>query len=122
MGVISRYFERLTALVRPRRVVPLAVSADAEGLRIGGEWIAWREVRRIDAYRRDAYVGDCLCLAILDASGRVFEIGEASPGWKDVGDAVELYLPGSTPHAEWVLRLVAAGPAQSVAVYPAARD
>ncbi|WP_295449679.1 hypothetical protein [uncultured Thiodictyon sp.] len=117
MGVVSRYFERLAAVVRPRPAAPPAVSADAEGLRIGGELVAWSDVRRLDAYKRDIFVGD-LCLAILTAGSRVFEINEASPGWKDAGDGIERFLPGSLPHAEWTLRLIAADPGESVAIYP----
>jgi len=118
MGVISRYFERLTALVRPRRAAAPTVSADAEGLRIGGEQVAWSEVRRLDAYKRDIYSGDFLCLAILAAGSRVFEINEESPGWKEAGHAIERFLPGSLPHVEWTLRLIAANPGESVAIYP----
>ncbi|EXI64875.1 MAG: hypothetical protein AW08_03624 [Candidatus Accumulibacter adjunctus] len=118
MGVISRYFERLAAIVRPRRAALPAISADAEGLRIGGETVAWNDLRRLDAYKRDTYVGDLLCLAILDSSGRVFEINEESPGWKEAGDAIDRFLPGSLPHAEWTLQLIAANPGESVAIYP----
>jgi len=118
MGVISRYFERLAALVRPRRAAAPTVSADAEGLRIGGEQVAWSEVRRLDAYKSDIYVGDFLCLAILAVGSRVFEINEESPGWKEAGDAIERFLPGSLPHAEWMLRLIAANPGESVEIYP----
>ena len=118
MGVISRYFERLAAIIRPGRAALPSVSADAEGLWIGGEQVAWSDLRRLDAYRRDIYVGDFLCLAILCSSGRVFEINEESPGWKEAGDAIERFLPGSLPHAEWTLRLIAANPGESVAVYP----
>lgn len=117
MGVIRRYFERLAAMLRPKRAAPVAVSADAEGLQIGGERLAWSELRRLDAYKRDIYVGDFLCLAILASSGRVFEINEESPGWKEAGDAIERFLPGSLPRAEWTLRLIAANPGESVAIY-----
>jgi hypothetical protein len=117
VGVISRYFERLSVLVRKKRTPPPAVSADAEGLRVGGDRVAWSDVRRLDAYKRDIYVGDFLCLAILSSSGRVFEINEASPGWMEAGDAIERFLPGSLPHAEWTLRLMAAHPGESVAIY-----
>jgi hypothetical protein len=120
MGVVSRYFERLTALVRRRRAAAPTVSADAEGLRIGDEQVAWSEVRRLAAYKRDIYSGDFLCLAILAAGNRVFEINELSPGWKEAGHAIERFLPGSLPHAEWTLRLIAANPRESVAIYPVA--
>lgn len=103
----------------PSRTAAPTVSVDAEGLRIGGKRVAWSEVRRLDAYKRDIYVGDFLCLGILTADSRVFEINEESPGWKEVGDAIERFLPGSLPHAEWKLRLIAANPGGSVAIYPA---
>lgn len=119
MGVVSRYFERLAAIVRPRRAAAPAVSADAEGLRIGGVQVAWRDMRRLHVYKRDIYVGDLLCLAILAAEDRVFEISEESPGWTEAGDAIERFLPGSLPRAEWTLRLIAAKPGGSVAIYPA---
>lgn len=121
MEVISRYFERLASMIRPRRAAFPAVSTDAEGLQIGGEQVAWHDVCRLDAYKRDIYVGDFLCLAILSSSGRVFEINEESPGWKEVGDAIEQFLPGSLSHAEWMLRLIAANPGESVAIYPVTR-
>jgi hypothetical protein len=120
MGMISRYFERLAARVQGRRPGPPAISADAAGLRIGGDLLAWSEVRRLEACKRDAYVGDCLCLAILGAGDRVFEITEASPGWEAAGDAIERFLPGSMAHAEWMVRLIAATPGQSLAIYPVA--
>jgi hypothetical protein len=121
MGVISRYFERLTAMVRPTRAAAPAVSADAGGLRIGGDRVAWSDVRRLHAYKRDIYVGDFLCLAILGSGDRVFEINEASPGWREAVAAIERFLPSSLPHAEWTLRLIAANPGESVAIYPVTR-
>jgi hypothetical protein len=117
MGVISRYFERLAAMVRPERASP-AISADAAGLRIDGARVAWSDMRRLHVYKRDIYAGNLLCLAILAAEDRVFEINEESPGWSEAGDAIERFLPGSLPHAEWALRLMAAKPGDSLAIYP----
>jgi len=121
MGVISRYFERLVAIVRPSRSLPPAVLVSAEGLRIGGELVVWSDVRRLDAFKRDIYVGDFLCLVIFSAGDRVFEINEDLPGWKEAGDAIERFLPGSLPHAEWTLRLIAANPGETVAIFPVTR-
>jgi hypothetical protein len=117
MGMIQRYFERLAAILRPKRAAFPATSADAEGLRFGGERVVWSDLRRLDAYKRDIYVGDFLCLAILTSSGRVFEINEESPGWKEAGDAIERFLPSSLPRAEWTLRLIAASSGEPVAIY-----
>lgn len=118
MGIISRYVERLAALVRPKGAASPAVWADAAGVRIGGERVAWSDVRRLNAYKRDIYVADLLCLAILTADGRVFEITEESPGWREAGDMIERYLPDSLSHAEWKLLLIVANPGESVAIYP----
>ena len=118
--MISRYVERLGARLQGRRPGPPAVSADAAGLRIGDDLVAWAEMRRLEAYKRDAYVGDCLCVAIQATGGRVFEITESSPGWDAAGDAIERFVPGSTPHADWMLRLIAAATGQSVPIFPAA--
>jgi hypothetical protein len=117
MGVISRYFQRLAAIVRPKRTADPEVSADCEGLRIGDELIAWSELCRLSAYKRDIYLGDLLCLSVLASGGRMFEITEESPGWKAAGEAIERFLPESLPQAEWTLRLIAANPSDSVEIY-----
>jgi hypothetical protein len=118
--MISRYVERLAARLQGRRPGPPAVAADAAGLRVGDSLVAWSEIRRLEAYKRDAYIGDCLCVAILGSADRVVEITESSPGWEAAGDAIERFLPGSMPHAEWMMRLIGAGPGESVAIYPVA--
>lgn len=74
-------------------------------------------MRRLDVYTRDIYVGDLLCLAVHAAGGRIFEITEETGGLSAVGDAIERYLPGSMPHAEWTLRVLAADPGESVTIY-----
>jgi hypothetical protein len=120
MGLIARYLERLSALIRRGHVdAPPTVSAAPDGLQIGEDHIAWSDMTRLDAYKRDAYIGDHLCLAILSSGGQVFEISEASPGWHEAGQAIERFLPGALPQAEWTLRLLALQPGQSVMVYSA---
>lgn len=109
-------------MIRPGRNAAPAVSADAEGLSIEGERVAWRDVRRLDACKRDVYIGDLLCLAILAAGGRAFEITEESPGWNEIAEAIERFLPDSLPRAEWTVRLIAANAGQSVAIYPVAGE
>jgi hypothetical protein len=118
--MISRYVERLAARLQGRRPGLPAVTADAAGLRIGDSLLVWSEMRRLEAYKRDAYIGDCLCVAILGSGDRPVEITESSPGWAAAGDAIERFLPGSMPHAEWTVRLIAATPGESVAIYPVA--
>lgn len=117
MGVISDYLKRFVARAQPRRVAFDPVRADADGLSIGGERLAWGDIVRLDAYKRDIFVGDFLCLAVLARDGRAFEINEESPGWQEAGVAIERYLPGAVAHAEWTLRLIASEFGEVVAVY-----
>ena len=117
MGVVARYFQRLASIVGRRQATPPAVSADVRGLDIGTHRVLWSEVHRLYAFKRDIFVGDCICLAILAADDRLFEINETSPGWKEAGNAIERFLPGSLPNAEWTLRLMAVKPGESVEIY-----
>ena len=119
MGMMSRYLERLVARVRRQPVEALACAAGPAGLQVGDERVAWHEVRRLDAYKRDGYVGDHLCLAVSCTDGRVIETDEGMPGWQETGRSIERFLPYAVPHGVWMLRLVAAGPGDRVAVYPA---
>ncbi len=107
--------------VRSGTSLPPAVTTGAVGLRVGDASIAWSEVIRVDAYKRDAYVGDLLCVTILGQCGRIIEINEASPCWSEAGAAIESFLPGSVPHVEWMLRLIGSDVGQPVAIYPLQR-
>ncbi|MDD2338560.1 MAG: hypothetical protein PHD01_18545 [Geobacteraceae bacterium] len=81
----------------------------------------WSDIRRLYVYKRDIYVGNLLCLAILATEDRLFEINEESPGWKEVADAIEHFLPGSLSHTEWELRLISTNPSDPVVIYPISR-
>ena len=117
MGIISRYLARLAALTRPIQTEAEAISADIACLHIGGERLAWEEVQRIDAYKREIYAADLSCLAILSTEDRVVEINEEMRGWNEVANAIERHLRGSLPYAVWALQLIAAKPGGSVRVY-----
>lgn len=119
--MIARYIKRLAALIRRRRVEPLAVSTDATGLSIGSERVSWCDVRRLDACKRDIYAGELICLILLAKDGRVVEINEEMPGWQALGEAIERYLPKSLPYTEWTLKLLAAPSGQVIAVFPEAQ-
>lgn len=118
MGMISRYFQRLGALVWNKRPVGSVVIADAQGLQIGDARVMWDDLSGLEAFKRDIFSRDFHCLAIVSTSGRVFEINEESPGWVEAGKAIERFLPDSRPHAEWTLQLIAAKPGESVTVFP----
>lgn len=111
----TTWFERLATRLRGGRPALPEVSADADGLRVGDVLIAWSDIRRLEAFKRDVYVGESLCIAVLGADGQVVEISEASPGWDAALDAVERFLPGAMARAQWTLRLLAAD--RSLTIY-----
>lgn len=119
MGMIARYVERLVARLQGRHPGPPAVSADGSGLAVGGATLAWRDIRRVQAYKRDAYVGDCFCLAFEVKGNGVVVVTEGSPGWDALGVAVAQFLPGAMAPQAWGVRLMAAAPGESVTVYTA---
>jgi hypothetical protein len=47
--------------------------------------------------------------------------GVVTTFWKEAGYSIERFLPGSLPHAQWTLRLIAANPGESMAVIPLGR-
>ena len=60
----------------------------------------------------------CVVGGILGGSGVGWAGREAG---ETAGDAIERFLPGSLPHAEWTLRLIGTNPGESVAIYPVTR-
>ena len=50
---------------------------------------------------------------------RVVEPDEGMPGWTEALQAIQRFLPGSTPYSEWMVRLLATSPGERVEVYRA---
>ncbi len=104
-------------MARPSRAAGVAVTADAEGVQIGGVRLKWSDVGRVDVYKRDVYVGDLSCLLISVVEDRVYEITDESPGWDEVADAIERFLPGALPYKEWAVRLMATDAREALTIF-----
>jgi len=62
--------------------------------------LAWSEVRRVIAFKRDLLTTDCVCVT-FELPGQALEIDEEMPGWQRVVDNLERFFPGARPYAEW---------------------
>ena len=107
-----RILERLKKLRRGARAeYPLysdhRISHDRDGLTLAlhpsGEVVgrlAWSDVRRATAFKRDLVTTDLACIE-FELASQSFEINEEIPGWQSVVDLLDQYLPGALPYAEW---------------------
>jgi hypothetical protein len=62
--------------------------------------IAWADVRRATAFKRDLLTTDLVCIS-LDLSSRTVEFNEEMTGWTSVVEALHHVLPGAHPYSEW---------------------
>lgn len=69
--------------------------------------LPWKEVTRVIAYRRDAYVGDLICLAVELDRSRTVELDETMRGWHEFLAALPCYLTGAKRAEETFVSLVA---------------
>ena len=68
-----------------------------------GSWtkrIAWDDIKRIVAYKRDIFAYDLICLAV-DFGGNNIELNEEMEGWDALLELLPGRLPGVLPSAEW---------------------
>jgi hypothetical protein len=61
----------------------------------------WEEVTRIFVFKRDAFTVDLICMAFELNGAQTIEINENMDGWKELADAVPVYLPGTLTHNDW---------------------
>lgn len=67
----------------------------------GQKVVAWQDVVRIDAFKRDLYAVDLICLSILLDDNATVEIDEEMEGWDALVDNLSEYLPGCERFSEW---------------------
>ena len=64
--------------------------------------IAWAEVAKVLAYKRDCYAYDLICIAIADVDDVIrIELDEHSDGYQPLMDALPNNLPGCLAPKEW---------------------
>lgn len=112
MNPLSRLWHRLRARLSGRKRTDYSVFHDAEGLRLswrtledefGSSSLAWADVYRAVAYKRDLYTVDLICIAFFSAHDGALEIHEDMAGWQGLVDSLPRYLSGCTSFPEWWL-------------------
>lgn len=63
--------------------------------------IAWRDTVRIEAFKRDLYAVDLICLNIVLTQGAPVEINEEMDGWESLVEKLPEYLPGCQTVEQW---------------------
>jgi hypothetical protein len=63
--------------------------------------IAWKDAVRVEAFKRDLYVVDLICLYVLLRDNKAVEINEEMEGFDSVADKLPEYLPGCQKFEEW---------------------
>lgn len=104
-----RWVDKTLSKIRASNYVPppkqsdFALSIDAAGLTVTKTRptsapmysIAWSEVVRVVAFKRDLFTVDCICLAFATADGMTTEVNEEMEKWEALTEALPKHLPGS---------------------------
>jgi hypothetical protein len=108
------YFDRLAErrswprTVRRRTVYTIFHNANALKLSWvgsvkdrGAMLIAWRDTVSIEAFKRDLYTVDLICLTFQLRNKKAVEINEEMDGWESLVATLPEYLPGCQTFEEW---------------------
>jgi hypothetical protein len=107
--IVRRWIDKTLVKVRARDYVPpekqsdFELSIDAAGITVSRKRpalaplysIAWSDVVRVVAFKRDWLTVDCISLAIATTDGTTTEVNEEMEGWEALTDALPKHLPGS---------------------------
>lgn len=63
--------------------------------------IAWKETVRVEAFKRDLYAVDLICLLVLLKDNKALEINEGMEGFESLAGKLPEYLPGCQKFEEW---------------------
>jgi hypothetical protein len=82
------------------------ISADDSGIKVdsGSGWgpvMAWDQITRIVAFKRDVYSHDVICLLIETSNKSVLEVNEGMPGWTELVNELPIRLPSARPYSQW---------------------
>ena len=69
----------------------------------GQDILQWRDVIRVEAFKRDLYVVDQICLLFIKTDGSELEINEEMSGFGEFVQALPTYLPGCQTFGQWYL-------------------
>ena len=65
--------------------------------------VAWADVIKIEAFKRDLLTVDLICLTISLRNNKTLELNEEMEGWELLVNQLPEYLPGCQTFAEWFL-------------------
>lgn len=84
-----------------------AIAVDHEGLTLvpvatvaSGARIRWRNVLRIEVFKRDSLTSDLVCMRLQSVDGSV-ELNEEMEGWSSMLEALSIRLSGVLPKDVW---------------------
>jgi hypothetical protein len=63
--------------------------------------VAWQDTVGVEAFKRDLYAVDLICMAILLKDNKAVEINEEMAGWESLVEKLPEYLPGCQKFEEW---------------------
>lgn len=63
--------------------------------------VAWQDAVRIEAFKRDLYTVDLICLSVFLRDNKAVEIDEEMEGWESLVNRLPEYLPGCQKFEEW---------------------
>ena len=63
--------------------------------------MTWKEIKRIEAYKKDQFIQDCACLVLALGDGSSVELNENLAGWSDVVNTLPRVLPGCVAISDW---------------------
>jgi len=63
--------------------------------------IAWKDTVRVEAFKRDLYAVDLICLLVLLKDNKAVEINEEMEGFESLAGKLPEYLQGCQKFEEW---------------------
>ena len=106
----NRVYQRSKSLREGRRRTVYTITHDSDGMNVasltienetGTTSLHWRDVIRVEAFKRDLYAVDLICLAFILGDNTEIEIHEEMEGWKTLVTNLPEYLPGCQRFEEW---------------------
>lgn len=106
----DRLAERLSSSRSVRRRPVYTIFHNANALKLswvgsvndrGEIVIAWRDTVSIEAFKRDLYSVDLICLTFHLRNKKAIEINEEMDGWESLVTTLPEYLPGCQTFEEW---------------------
>jgi hypothetical protein len=112
--MMRRWIDKALARIRagdyvlPPKQSDFGLAIDATGITVSrrrptfepSHSIAWNDIVRVVAFKRDWLTVDCICLAIATTDGTTTEVNEEMEGWEALTGALPKHLAGSKDWTE----------------------